>query len=172
MTRYSRLSSSVAVLVIGSMVSAAAQQPLQTTSVRAPQDNPPAQLSGLETAVVGTAYTADRRPLANAQVRLRSVLTGLVIGLRFTNEAGNFTYAGLDAGTYVAELLDDDGDVVDTGDVITLERGQTAETNLQLPERDRKLLYYSLGGAALAAALGAGIVAYQSNGRNGTSPER
>lgn len=84
---------------------------------------------GLGTAsIVGTAWNADSTPLNGANLRLRNVVTGKIAAVTKANEAGEFTFANVQGGNYVVELVTDSGHVQTVGHVLTIAPGETVAT--------------------------------------------
>lgn len=76
--------------------------------------------------IQGVARDAQQQTLANHTVQVRNVQTGQLAGTGTTNAAGQFTFAGLDPGSYVVEVVNDDGDIVGTTVPIVVAAGTMA----------------------------------------------
>ncbi len=92
----------------------------------------------------GIARGAQQQPLPNATVQLRNVATGQLAGTGTTNAAGQFTFAGLNPGNYVVEVLDSAGKIIGTSTPVTVAAGTVATVTV------------TASAAAGAAATGAG----------------
>src|SRR5437867_10223666 len=68
--------------------------------------------SARSTSVHGVVWNADNTPLPNAKVRLRNLQTGRVDAAAAANEIGRFTFDSLEGGSFVIELVDDNGKVI------------------------------------------------------------
>lgn len=80
----------------------------------------------LQTGIInGTARTANHQALPNFTVRVRNVSTGQVAGTTTSSTAGNFSFAGLQPGNYVVEVVNAAGDVVGTSTSLSVAAGAT-----------------------------------------------
>jgi hypothetical protein len=96
-------------------------RPAGTTSPASPVANHAAT-------VVGSAWTADNQPIAQANVRLRDVITGKVAATTVGNAAGEFAFEDVPPGSYMVELLNARGHVQAVGHVFTIAPGETVAT--------------------------------------------
>jgi len=80
----------------------------------------PADAAG---SVSGTAQPSAGHSAANAAVRLRNLTTGNVAGTSVTDASGAFTFAGVEPGNYVVEMLDGAGNVVSTSATVAVTQG-------------------------------------------------
>jgi hypothetical protein len=74
-------------------------------------------------AISGTATSPTKEPLGHVLVRLRSIQTGNVMAAASSDAAGRFSFAGLNADTYVIELVSAAGKIVGTSATISLSGG-------------------------------------------------
>ncbi len=88
----------------------------------------PRTLAGAKSSgtITGVARTTAGQPLAGHTVRVRSVLTGMVVETSVTGAGGTFTVATLDPGSYVVEIVDAAGRIVGTSTIATVVEGRTA----------------------------------------------
>jgi hypothetical protein len=142
--------------------------------------SPAPQVVTTTTIVTGTAFNSRREPLPNARVRLRNLTDpqnarmGQIEATATTNTYGQFTFSGVRGGIYVVELVDNDGDVRASGEIFTVQPGQTVVTFVQLPGRDGGGLagfWGNASAAAIAAAVALGVTAAKSCDCK-VSPER
>jgi hypothetical protein len=98
--------------------------------------------------ISGSARSALSQPLTNHTVRLRNAETGQLTASTTTNAAGQFSFAGLNPGTYVVEVLDAAGQVIGTSAAIVLSPAAMVAGGL--------VIQASAIGAAAAAAGSAG----------------
>src|SRR5215203_3523192 len=63
-------------------------------------------------ALNGVAQSADKAPLPNFRVHVRNANTGELAGSTTSNQAGQFSFGGLEPGNYVIEIVDATGKVV------------------------------------------------------------
>ena len=73
--------------------------------------------------VSGTAVSSANEPLANTNVRLRSLQTGKVAATTVTDAAGRFSVASLNPDTCVIELLNAAGQIIGTSTAISVTPG-------------------------------------------------
>lgn len=116
------------------------------------------------TAVRGVIWNADHSPLPNAKVRLRNLQTGRVDAAAAANENGQFVFDSLEGGSYVIEIVDDNGKVIAVGQSFRVERGETVATFVRLGTRRPGLsgLFSNAAAAVIAAASGVGVTAIGS----------
>jgi hypothetical protein len=84
------------------------------------------------TSVLGVAWKVDNTPLAGASVRLRNLTTGKVEAKAVADATGQFTFAPIEGGTYVVELLGTNGKVVTVGHAFVIGQGETVATFVRL----------------------------------------
>lgn len=103
----------------------------------------PAARQGQETGSLnGIAQGADRAPLRNYTVRVRNVADGQIAGTTTSSGAGEFTFAGLQPGNYVVEVVDAAGQVVGLSPTLGVTAGAAMSVTINA----------SAGGAITAAA--------------------
>jgi hypothetical protein len=71
----------------------------------------------------GIARGADKAPLPNYTVRVRNAADGQIAGTTTTSAAGSFTFADLQPGSYVIEIVDAAGRVVGLSPAIAVTAG-------------------------------------------------
>ena len=81
-------------------------------------------VAGATGQISGHAFDLSGRQLARATVRLRNMATGLTFGGAPSGAAGDFSFSGLHAGSYVVEVGNAAGQVIGTSRVIPLTPGQ------------------------------------------------
>ena len=111
--------------------------------------------------VLGSAWNADKTPIAGASVRLRNVLTGKIEAATKADETGQFTFETVERGTYVVELITDSGRVRAVGNVFTIAPGETVATFVRLEPKENWVagIFSSSAANVSAAAAAAGIAA-------------
>ena len=116
------------------------------------------------TSVHGVVWNADNTPFPNSKVRLRNLQTGRADATATANEEGRFTFENLESGSYVIELVGDDGRVIALGQSFRIEPGETVATFVRLGAPQPRLagLFSNTIAAIIAAASGAGITAIGS----------
>lgn len=75
--------------------------------------------------VSGSAKTSTGSPIANATVRLRNTGTGEVAQTVKTNARGEYSFGKVPSGSYVVELLDNNGAVAATSMPVSLAAAQS-----------------------------------------------
>jgi len=76
-----------------------------------------------EAGISGTVLTPDGAPLVNTVVRARDLLTNDVGGSARTSETGDYAIVNLKPGSYVLEILDNDGQIIGTSAFISAAAG-------------------------------------------------
>src|SRR5215831_16641488 len=71
----------------------------------------------------GTASDATGRALPNTRVQLRDVSSGQLVGSTTTNVLGQFSFTGLAAGNYLAEVANAAGQIVATSAAVDVSSG-------------------------------------------------
>lgn len=124
------------------------------------------------TTVLGWAREADNAPVRHARLRLRNVVSGYVEATAVADEAGEFAFEGLEGGTYVVELVDASGEVLEVGQVFSIAPGETAATFLKLAEERSWMtgFFDNTAASVLSAAAGAGVTGVVRTG-DPISPE-
>src|SRR5437016_5451426 len=84
------------------------------------------------TSILGNAWTSDNIPIKNAHLRLRNVTTGRIEANTIANEAGQFTFANIEGGAYVVEMVNDAGRLLTVGHVFNIAPGETVGTFVRL----------------------------------------
>lgn len=139
-------------LLLGALVAAAVPpadpsgRPLATAATAARRS----------TSILGAAWNADNSPIPNARLRLRNVQTGRVEATTTADEEGRFTFAAVEGGSYVVELLSETGKVLALGHPFTIAPGETVATFVRL---GTKVPWYAafFSSAAEAAASAAAL---------------
>jgi hypothetical protein len=88
--------------------------------------------TGGMTSVIGAAWKMDNSPIPGAQVQLRNLVSGKVEARSVADEAGQFTFARLEGGTYAVELLGENGKIVTVGHAFVIAPGETVATFVRL----------------------------------------
>lgn len=104
-----------------------------------------------QTSVLGAAWRFDNSPIPGAQVHLRNLVSGRVEATAVANAVGRFAFSKIEGGTYVVELVGDNGKVVAVGHAFVIAPGETVATFVRL---GTKVPWFSgfFGNAASAIA--------------------
>jgi hypothetical protein len=94
----------------------------------------------------GIAQGADKKPLPNYTVQVRNVANGQLAGTTTSTAAGSFSFEGLQAGSYVIEVVDATGKVVGLSSAISVAAGATVSVSVT-----------ASAAGALAGATGGGL---------------
>ena len=115
----------------------------------------------IETGVVrGVVWNGDNSPIANAKVRLRNIETGRVVSATQTSADGQFLLAEIAKGSYLAELVSDNGKVLAVGSAFRIAPGETVSTIIRLPTRRwYSGMFSNAAAAVIAAASSVGLTA-------------
>lgn len=76
-------------------------------------------------ALNGTAHSAGGQTLPDYTVQLRNLQTGKLEGITTSNAAGDFSFAGLNPGNYMVEVLNPAGVIVGTSAATAVAAGST-----------------------------------------------
>ncbi len=114
--------------------------------------------------VRGVVWNSDNAPVANANVRLRNLETGRIVGSGETSNRGQFVFADVVRSSYLVELVSDSGKVLAVSQGFRLGPGETVSTVVRLPSRRSWYagLFSNAGAAVIAAASTAGVTAIGS----------
>jgi hypothetical protein len=85
-----------------------------------------------QTSVQGVAWRVDNTPISGARVQLRNLVNGRVEATAVANETGQFTFTRIEGGTYVVELLGENGKIVSVGHAFVIAQGETVATFVRL----------------------------------------
>src|SRR5256885_1542018 len=90
----------------------------------------PTTAAGATGQISGQAFDLSGKQLSRVTVRLRNLATGLTLGGAPSGAAGDFSFTGLRAGTYMVEVGNAAGQVIGTSRVIPLTPGQMIATGI------------------------------------------
>jgi hypothetical protein len=91
-----------------------------------------ATLGTRATTILGSAWTANNAPIAQARLRLRNVISGRVEATTIANEAGQFAFENVEGGSYLVELVNEAGKIQVVGHIFTIAQGETVATFVRL----------------------------------------
>jgi hypothetical protein len=124
------------------------------------------------TSIVGVAWNADNTPIPGARVRLRNVVTGRIATAAIANEAGQFTFAHVEGGSYLIELVTESGKILTVGHTFTVAPGEAVATFVRLSARVPWFTgFFGNAASALAStAASAGVTAIAPDAKPCSSP--
>jgi hypothetical protein len=102
-------------------------------------------------AVNGTAQSSSGQLLQNYTVQLRNLQTGQLAATTNSNAAGSFSFAGLNPGNYIIEVVNQSGAIVGSSSSIAVTSGATVTVAVSTTA------LAAAGAAAGAAGAGAAI---------------
>jgi hypothetical protein len=88
--------------------------------------------TGSLTSVLGVAWKVDNTPIPGARVQLRNIVSGKVEAAAVADQVGQFTFTRIEGGTYLVELLGDNGKIVTVGHAFVIGPGETVATFVRL----------------------------------------
>ena len=123
-------------------------------------------------AIVGVAWDADNKPLPGARVRLRNVVTGRVPTTAVAGDTGQFTFKGVESGSYLIELVAENGKILTVGHPFTLAPGETVATFVRLAARPPWFegFFGNAASAVASTAASAGVTAIAPEAKPCSSP--
>ncbi len=127
--------------------------------------------------VAGTATSSTGEILVNATVQLRDLATGTVSGTTRSSSTGDFSFAAVNPGNYVVEVLNPAGQVVGTSASISLAAG-AAMTGVAVGVTAAAVVAAASAAgintifAVTTAAAAAGVVGIVAVGQGDASPSR
>jgi hypothetical protein len=113
------------------------------------------------TSVIGAAWKVDNTPIPEAQVQLRNLVSGKVEARSVADETGQFTFLHIEGGTYVVELLGDNGRIITVGHAFVIAPGETVATFVRLGTKVPWFtgFFHNVATAVAATAASQGITA-------------
>lgn len=124
---------------------------LVAASVAHAVEGPGASVTTRGTSILGNAWTADNAPIPGARLRLRNVSSGKIEATTLADEPGHFSFANIEGGSYVVELVNDAGAVLAVGHRFSIAPGETVATFVRLVTKARWFTGF-FGNAASAVA--------------------
>jgi hypothetical protein len=136
----SRLFAAATALFVAAASWSAAAQPQTSTvaSVTVAKKSGPRLLPGTHanvlTTIQGTALGADGKPSPNTFVRLRDARHGAVVDPPITDQAGMFSFRGVEQGSYVVEIMGNDRKTpLAASQILSVNSGETVMAIVKLP---------------------------------------
>lgn len=111
--------------------------------------------------VIGSAWNQDNTPIPAAHLQLRNVDDGKVVGTAVADDAGKFTFANIEPGTYAVELVDANGKIVTVGQAFVVGQGETVATFVRIGSKAPWFagFFSNAAGAVAATAASLGVTA-------------
>jgi uncharacterized protein (DUF2141 family) len=129
------------------------------------------QVSSIDPATVGgiqgNALTSTNGQAADKVVRLRDAQSGRVVASQATDNTGAFSFAGVDPGNYIVEVVGENGSVLGASSILTLHAGEIVTAAIKLPLLMSGGILGSTAAMATIVAAGAaaaGVLAVQTVG--------
>ena len=128
----------------------------------------PGTAPNVSTTIQGNALNSTNGALPYSIVRLRDVRFGRMVEVTTTDKSGLFAFR-VEPGSYVVELVGNDGTILATSQILSIEAGQAVSTVVKLPFRAAPFGgmfgHTAASAAAVASAAAAsGLLAIQVNG--------
>ena len=122
---------------------------------------PHATLTAHAGTVAGIARDGADKAIPAARLRLRDLNSGRILMTTRSDQEGRFQFTGVPAGTYLVELVDENGIVVAVGHTFTMPPGETIATFIRLGARAPwyRGFFSNAAVAAVSSAAGLGLTA-------------
>jgi hypothetical protein len=117
--------------------------------------------------IQGNVLTSTNGQVADKVVRLRDAQSGRVVASQATDNTGAFSFATVDPGTYIVEVVGENGSVLGASSILTLHAGEIVTTAIKLPLLMSGGILGSTAAMATIVAAGAaaaGVLAVQTVG--------
>ena len=108
--------------------------------------------------VQGHAIDSTGVSMPEAAIRLRDARSGRIVGTLLSDDAGMFTFRGIDPGTYIVEILGSDSTVLAASQMLSVNAGDALSAVVKLPFRIPPFAGF-FGHTATSAAVVAGAAA-------------
>lgn len=111
--------------------------------------------------IVGVVRDGTERPVAAARLRLRDVTSGRILMTARSDQEGGFRFTGVPAGSYVVELVDENGTMRALSGTCPLSPGQAVSTFIRLGVQPPWYsgFFTNAAMAAVSSAAGLGVTA-------------
>lgn len=122
--------------------------------------------------ISGVAWQADNSAIPAARLRLRDVVTGKVAAVAVANEAGRFTFTGIEGGSYLIELVSDSGKILAVGHTFSVAPGESVATFVRLSAKAPWFngFFSNAASAVASTAASAGLTAIAPETKACASP--
>ena len=118
--------------------------------------------------ITGGVWDAGDRGVGGVGVRLRNVTTGDIQASMRTDNAGQFLFQGVDAGSYVVEVVNGNGTIAAVGQSFAVGAGESVATFVRLGPKVPLMagFFSNAAAAAVATAASLGVTAITPAGQN------
>lgn len=132
---------------------------------------PRATLTAHAGSIVGTVTDAAERPLPAARLRLRDLTSGRILMTTRADEDGRFRFHGVPSGSYLVELVDENGGVLAVSRTFAMTPAETIVTTVRLGARAAWYagFFSNAATAVVSSAAGLGITAVGSGAQPASS---
>ncbi|HET6958412.1 MAG TPA: carboxypeptidase-like regulatory domain-containing protein [Vicinamibacterales bacterium] len=142
------LPAALVVITAASGLPLAAQQPMTAVS---PISTTIARTKGFGFSTIqGNALDSTNARMSNAKIRLRDARFGRIVDKQLTDKSGIFTFAKIEPGTYIVEIMSDDQSILAASDLLNVNAGDTVSAIVKLPFKVPPTM--TLGGTAKSTA--------------------
>ena len=124
--------------------------------------------------ITGGAWNADNTPIPFAKLRLRNVVTGKIRATTVADDAGQFVFSNIESGSYIVELVAENGKIVAIGRALTAGPGETVATFVRVGAKVPWFTGFFTNAAAVVASAAAltGVAAVSPEHIRPVSPEK
>jgi hypothetical protein len=123
-----------------------------------PRVLPGTPASAFSTTIQGNALDTSGRIMPDTPVRLRDARSGRIVESQLTDDAGRFSFEGLDPGTYIVEVLSNESQILAASQMLSVNAGDALSAVVKLPFRIPPFAGF-LGHTVPSAAVVAGAAA-------------
>jgi hypothetical protein len=157
------------------LVVAGAPQPANAQAL-APSGGPvllPGTNPDVLATIQGNALDSANGPMGNALIRLRDARLGRIVDTVTSDPSGLFTFSAVDPGSYIVEMLGENGTVLASSQLLNIDAGEVFSALVKLPFKIPPfggLLGHSVPSAlaVTAAAATSGVLATSVSGEPAT----
>jgi hypothetical protein len=100
--------------------------------------------------IQGNALDSTSARMSNAPIRLRDARFGRIVDKQLTDKSGIFTFAKIEPGIYIVEIVSNDQSILAASELLTVNAGDTVSAVVKLPFGVQPTM--PLGGTAKSTA--------------------
>ena len=125
---------------------------------------PRATLTAQAGVVIGVVRDGTERAVPAARLRLRDLTSGRIVMVARSDQEGGFRFTGVPAGSYIVELVDENGTVRALSGTCAMSAGQALSTFIRLGAQPPWYsgFFTNAAMAAVSSAAGLGVTAVGS----------